>query len=159
MIQAIAIAEIVIHRPIEIVRAQFLDLEHHITKRVHPDVEIIDHQRDGGAWVYTQGQRVFGRMRRNRVRLEAAGDGSVSLAWLSGPDHGTVQTVTFQAVGDSSTRVRNRTTIPLSGLMSLMKPLVEKQATKLSQQALEQDRTDLEQGGYPEGAGYAVARQ
>jgi hypothetical protein len=159
MTEAVAIAEIVIHRPIEIVRAQFLDLQHHIAKNVHPDIEIVDHQREGAAWVYTQGQHVFGRMRHNHVRLEAAEGESVRLAWLSGPDRGTVQTVTFQPLGDASTRVRSRTTIPLSGLMSLMKFLVEKQVSKLSLRALEQDRLDLEQGGYPRGGTYAEEKR
>ena len=149
MAQATAVAEAVIQRPIEMVRGQFLDLQHHATNRVHPDIEIVDRQRDGDAWVYTQGQRVFGRLRRNHVRLESTSDGSVRLSWLSGPDHGTCQIVTFEALGEASTRVRTTTTIPLSGLMSLMRVLVEKQATRLAVQALEQDRADLEQFGYP----------
>jgi len=152
MVHATAIAEIVIRRPIEMVRAQFLDLQHHMANDVHPEIEIVNHERDGDSWLYTQGSRVFGRMRRNRVRLGPMDTGSVRLAFLHGPDQGTAQVVTFEALGGEATQVRSTTTIPLRGLMSLLRAFVENQATKVSARALMQDRSDLERYGYPRAA-------
>jgi hypothetical protein len=55
----------------------------------------------------------------------------------------------FEAVSPESTRVRTTVEMPLSGMLRLLAPLVRIGLRRDVAIALEEDRVDLEERGYP----------
>ena len=62
--------------PIEVVRAQFNDLKHHIVSSVHRNLELTLHADDERGCDLTQGCRTLGLLRRDKLRLDRKADGS-----------------------------------------------------------------------------------
>jgi hypothetical protein len=135
--------------PIDVVRAQFTDLKHHITNNVHRNLEFTLHSSDERRCDFTQGYRVLGFMRRDEIRLEREADGSLHGKFVEGASQGTETFVTFESLHSGSTRVQFKAVVPLRGLMALAKPLVKRQLERDIAKGLEEDRIDLEERGYP----------
>jgi hypothetical protein len=135
--------------PIDVVRAQFSDLKHHIAHDVHRNIDFTLHASDERSCDFTQGYRILGFVRRDEVRLERKADGSLHGKFVEGSNHGTETFTTFESLGSYSTRVQFKAVIPLRGLMALAKPLVKRQLERDIAKGLEEDRIDLEERGYP----------
>lgn len=139
-----------IGRPLEIVRSQFLDIEHHATQNVHPWLQLAEIKSSPEGCSFVQTIKTFGRDRTNRVWHFRKGQEVIS-EYVEGPDKGVRSMVCFEALSPEVTRVTNRTTIPLSGLAVLMKPLAARAVRDTAIRALEEDRRDLEEGGFEPG--------
>jgi hypothetical protein len=135
--------------PVDVVQAQFSDLEHHIAHNVHRNLELTMHASDERSCDFTQGYRMLGFMRRDEVRLERQADGSLHGTFVEGPNQGAETFATFESLGSDSTRVQFKAVIPLRGLMALAKPLVKRRLERDIAKGLEEDRIDLEERGYP----------
>ena len=135
--------------PIDVVRAQFSDLKHHIEHNVHRRFQLTLHASDERSCDFTQGYRILGVVRHDEARLERNADGSLHGKFVEGPNQGGETFTTFESLGSDSTRVQFKAVIPLRGLMALAKPLVKRQLERDIANGLEEDRIDLEERGYP----------
>lgn len=148
-------ATIVVHgeklivRPIEVVQAQFVDMQHHATTRVHADLEVsnVRPQQDGCR--FTGRRRVFGMLQEDEIEVSRDSDGNSTLRSLSGSNAGLLITQSFVAEGSDRTRARTKVEYPVSGMLRFLGPLVRLGLQRDLNTALEEDRADLEERGYP----------
>lgn len=136
--------EKVIARPIDVVKAQFVDMAHHEQTRVHGAIEISNARRDGGLCRFTSRRRMFGRLEESENEIVVHPDGNSTVHTVSGPNRGLVLRQTFEADGSESTRVRIEIEVPLKGMLRLLAPIVRKTVERDLAVALEEDRVDLE---------------
>lgn len=141
-------AEKMIARPIDIVRAQFSDMTHHSTTRVHAGLEVANVEELQDGCRFTGRRRVFGSLQEDQIELCRQPDGSLTLRSTQGANAGLLITQTFEAVGQERTRVKTTVDLPVKGLLRLLSPLVRFGLQKDTETALEEDRVDLEERGY-----------
>jgi hypothetical protein len=138
-----------IRRPIDKVRAQFGDMKHHGEHLVHAKFAIALDTEDERGCEFWQQYRLLGLMRRDRIRMDRESNGSLHFTIVEGPSKGTESFATFESLGPDATRVEFKTVAPLRGLLALAKPLIKRQLMRATVHALEEDRIDLEERGYP----------
>ena len=141
-------AETIIARPIEVVRAQFMDLAHHMDAGVHPTFQFSDVRKIEGGYRYKTSRRLLGVVHRDEYEQLVHGDGHVTSRVVAGTNEGLLLTDRFEAVEGGGTRVTATMELPVRGLLSLIAPLVRMGAQRDLRLALEQDRVDLEERGY-----------
>lgn len=148
MTQLLLQKECVIRRPVEVVRAHFMDFDHHIAHNVHKSIEYT-------LLEYTaQGQRLRSRLRvlglpkTDEIVVRLDDQGVVEQKFVKGDFAGGTLRVQFRDAGSGATHLTARFDVPLRGLNRLLKPLVKRVLSKLTDQAIEEDRVDLEQWGY-----------
>lgn len=96
---------IVIERPVDVVRAQFLDVDHHVRDRVHPGMVLRwAPARAPGERRVRQETTVLGRIVAEEFVIEAEAGGRWVKRFVEGPNVGGAYTATFTAEG-SRTRV------------------------------------------------------
>jgi hypothetical protein len=139
-----------IRRPSEVVRCHFLDMHHHIAHGVHQGIRYTILAEEPGRLRLTQDFKVLGMPKRDEIILYTTPDGCVRQDFLSGDFAGGSIEVRFEDDGPA-TRLYARLRAPLRGAMALLRPVIRWQVSKLTDQALEEDRRDLE-GGYQPGA-------
>lgn len=140
--------EKLISRPIEEVRSQFVDMQHHASTRVHVALEVSNvHPQDGGCR-FTGRRRVLGMLQEDEIEVARHADGNSTLRSLSGANAGLVITQRFEAVGPDRTRVHATVEFPLRAMLWLLAPLVRIGLQHDLATALEEDRFDLEERGY-----------
>lgn len=149
MATVIVEAEKVIARPVDVVRAQFMDMEHHAAAGVHADLEVSNVRLHDHGCRFTGRRRVFGRLQEDEIELSRGSDGSVMLRSVAGSNPGLLITQAFDPVGDDRTRVRATVELPVAGILRLLRPLVRKGLERDLAKAFEEDRIDLEERGYP----------
>ena len=142
-------AEKLIARPIEVVQAQFVDIQHHATTPVHADLHVGNVRPQQGGCRFTGRRRVFGMLQEDEFEVLRDADGNSTLRSLSGANAGLLITQKFEAEGTERTRVRATVDYPLRGIFRLLAPLVRIGLQRDLATALEEDRFDLEQRGYP----------
>ncbi len=137
-----------IRRPIDVVRAHYGDIRHHMINNVHPIVslEILRDHSEG--CLFKQRSKVFGRERLDTYVLERRADGTVYLKVTEGPSLGIETFVSFRALGEAATEVTFTVSIPLPGLAVLIAPLARHVARRDMRTVLEEDRIDMEINGY-----------
>lgn len=146
--------------PINVVRAQFADLDHHIHANVHPKLhfEVLSRRARGARFV--QEVRLLGLRQRDVFERSLEADGSIVDRSVEGFNKGGSVTVTFQSeivAGQPGTRVNINVRLPLPPVIgSLIRPLLEAQIRKEVTAAALQDRDDIEQRGYPRAAARAA---
>jgi hypothetical protein len=141
--------EKLIARPIEVVQAQFVDMGHHASTQVHADLTVSNVRPQHGGCRFTGRRRVLGMLQEDEIEVLRHSDGSSTLRSLSGSNAGLLVTQTFESVGPESTRVRTTVELPLNGMLRLLAPLVRIGLQRDVAAALEEDRIDLEERGYP----------
>ncbi|MBI1943152.1 MAG: hypothetical protein HYS35_05740 [Betaproteobacteria bacterium] len=141
--------EKVIARPIEVVREQFVDMRHHASTRVHADLEVSNVRPQNAGCRVTARRRVFGILQEDEIEVARGADGSSTLRSLAGSNTGLLITQRFEALGADRTRVRTTVEMPVRGLLALLAPLVRMGLKRDLATALEEDRFDLEERGYP----------
>ena len=151
MATVIARGEKLIARPLAVVQSQFADMAHHATTRVHADLEVTNVRAQKGGCLCTGRRRVFGMLQEDELEVLRRADGSSTLQSLSGSNAGLLITQTFEAVGADRTRVRTTVELPVKGMFRLLRPLVRMGVRRDLAKALEEDRLDLEERGYPTG--------
>ena len=88
-------------------------------------------------------------LQEDEIEVLRRTDGSSTLRSLSGSNAGLLITQEFESVGPDRTRVRTTVEMPLNGVLSLLAPLVRIGLQRDVATALEEDRFDLEERGYP----------
>ena len=141
--------EKLIARPIEVVQSQFVDMGRHASTRVHADLEVSNVRPQEGGCRFTGRRRVFGILKEDEIEVMRRGDGNSTLRSLSGSNAGLLITQTFESVGTDRTRVRTTVEMPLKGMLKFLSPLVRIGLQRDLATALEEDRIDLEERGYP----------
>jgi hypothetical protein len=147
----------VIERSIDVVRAHFLDFDHHIDNEVHKGVHYT---------VLARGQqtrlrsrfKVLGLPKDDEILVYADHQGSVVQEFVKGDFAGGTLKVYFVAETPTRTRLKAVFDVPARGINWLMKPIVRSVISRIADQAIEEDRRDLE-GGYVPKSALAAAQQ
>ncbi len=115
--------QIEIARPIEVVRRQFVDMDHHGTCQVHPDLQVANLRHDGDKCTFTGRRRVLWMLHEDEIEVSSLPDGNSTLRSVAGSNAGLLVTQTFEAAGAQSTRVSIKVEMPMRGAMKLLGPL------------------------------------
>ena len=137
----------VIRRPLEVVRAHFLDFDHHIAKDVHKGIEYTLLERGQRQRVRAR-MKILGITKTDEALVYQDIDGSVVQEFVKGDFAGGEIRVRFKAEGAGVTRLDASVRAPLRGLNKLLKPIIHRIFIKLTEKTIEEDRLDLENSGY-----------
>lgn len=140
--------EKLIARPIDVVRAQFVDMKHHAGTRVHASLEVSNVRPQVGGCRFTGRRRVLGLLQEDEIEVLSLDDGTSTLRSVAGSNAGLLITQSFESVDTNTTRIRSRVEMPLKGMLKLITPLVRMGLQRDLAIALEEDRVDLEERGY-----------
>jgi hypothetical protein len=105
---------------------------------VHKGVHDTVLASDGSSQRLRQRFRVFGLPKTDEIEVTLSSEGHVVQDFLSGDLAG----------GPERTHLTAAIRAPLHGMNRVIAPLVKRVVDKLTDQALEEDRVDLEQRGY-----------
>lgn len=147
--------------PMETVRAQFADLDHHIGCNVHPKLhfEVLERRARGAR--FTQEVRLLGIRQRDVFERSIEPDGSIEDRSVAGFNRGGSLSFRFAAVRAGTqpgTEVEITIRLPLPPLIGpLVRPLLEAQIRKEVRAAALEDKQDIELRGYPARAVRPVA--
>ncbi len=134
----------------DVVRCHFLDIQHHLTHDIHKGVRYQIVKEDAARIRLTQDFKVLGMPKHDEIVLYATKDGRVVQEFLVGDFAGGGIELSFHPYGDG-TRLEAVLRAPLCGVNRLLAPVIKWQVGKITDQALEEDRRDLEEGGYQPG--------
>jgi hypothetical protein len=140
--------EKLIARPIDVVQAQFVDMAHHQSTRVHRDLEVSNVRSSPAGCLFTGRRRVLGMLHEDETEVVCHPDGSSTLRSVAGTNAGLLVRQTFEAQGPDETLVRTEVSMPVSGLLRLLSPLLRLGIQRDLAMALEEDRIDLEERQY-----------
>ena len=134
--------------PPDLARRHFLDMEHHQRHPVHAGArfEVVDQSADHSD--YLQINRFGPFELRERSRLDREGDTVVNRC-LEGASQGLVARFQFRPRGPSATEVVVDIEMPRTGARLLLAPVLRRLLRQGFARALEEDRVDLEERGYP----------
>src|SRR5262245_35498048 len=138
-----------IARAIDVVRRHFSDVAHHMTNRVHPDVEFTPLPDSWGECRFRKTIRVLGIQVADEVVLKRQPDGSITEDSVAGSSTGMRLVSSFQADGPHRTATTLTVQMPVRGLKWMVAPWLRSLIARRLTRALEEDRRDLEGGGYP----------
>jgi hypothetical protein len=138
-----------IARPLDVVRQQFGDVRHHVSRAVHPDVKFTVLSESGNECRYRHEVRVAGVCQVAEVILKREADGSQTNYFVSGNNVGMKVIHTFQPDGTDATIAGVTVQLPLRGLRKVLAPLVHLAVRRKLEKGLQEDRRDLEERGYP----------
>ena len=141
--------EKLIARPIAVVQSQFVDMQHHASTRVHADLDVSNVRPQEGGCRFTGRRRVFGMRQEDEIEVLRGADGNSTLRSLSGSNAGLLISQKFESVDTERTRVRTTVELPVRGVLILLAPLLRVGLKRDLAIALEEDRRDLEERGYP----------
>ncbi len=141
--------EKVIARPTEIVQSQFVDMAHHASTRVHASLNISNVRPQDGGCRFTGRRRVFGILQEDEFEVARGRNGNSTLRSLSGSNAGLLITQVFESMGPDRTLVRTTIEMPLRGVLKFLSSLARVGLQRDLAAALEEDRIDLEERGYP----------
>ncbi len=139
--------------PIETVRAQFADLDHHIRRNVHPKLrfELLRRRPRGARFV--QEVRLLGIRQRDVFERSLEPDGSIEDRSVEGFNRGGSLSFRFapaSVAGRDGTEVDITVRLPLPPVIgALLRPLLEAQIRKEVRAAALEDKQDIEGIGYP----------
>jgi len=146
--------------PVATVRAQFIDLQHHIDARVHPSLQFTILSQGARRARFTQEVRLLGIRQRDVFEREIEPDGSIVDTSIEGFNKGGSIVVAFrsQARGSvSGTGVTIVVRLPLPTALAWLRPLLAWQVRREVIAAALQDKADIELRGYPRRAAMAQA--
>jgi len=138
-----------IRQPVDVVARQFSDISHHVKRRVHPDLNYTVHSQENGTSRFQQRVRLLGMLQVDEILLAGRPDGSVVQETLSGTNAGMRISSRFAPVGTDATEVTVTVEVPAVGIKRFLGPLFNVAVRKTTEKALEEDRIDLEERGYP----------
>ena len=124
-------------------------MQHHVARNVHPDVRLVIHSDDGRTMRMAQHVRLLGMNQVDEVVQQRRADGTLETEVVDGMNKGLRLRQSFSAEGNEATRVRLDVHWPLRGIKALLKPLFAVAVRQTLRKALEEDRRDLEERGYP----------
>lgn len=139
--------------PVETVRAQFADLDHHIHRNVHPKLrfEVLERRTRGARFV--QEVRLLGIRQRDVFERSIESDGTIEDRSVEGFNRGGSLSFRFtraRVEARSGTEVEITIRLPLPPVIGpFVRPLLEAQIRKEVQAAVLEDKADIEMRGYP----------
>lgn len=140
--------------PVDTVRAQFADLDHHIRRNVHPRLrfEVLQPRARGAR--FAQEGRLLGIRQRDVFERRLEVDGSIVGRVVEGFNRGGYLCFRFTpqaAEGRRGTEVEINICLPLPPVVGVfVRPLLEAQIRKEVRAASREDKRDIEALGYPE---------
>jgi hypothetical protein len=137
-----------IRRPVDVVRRHFLDMGHHERHPVHGAARFHVLEQSESHCLYEQETALGPFKLRERARLDRVGDDVVNRS-LDGANRGMTSTFCFKEQGPTETEVVLDVRAPATGLRRLSAPLLRGLVRQGFARALEEDRVDLEERGYP----------
>ena len=136
--------------PVDLVRAQYRDIDHHIRRNVHPGIHYQWEQGSPGERKIRTTFRILGVTQYDVSLLEDAPDGSFVIHYIEGTNEGMVLRHEFVPV-DGGTDVRLSADAPSTLARKLLGPLFKIGARQVMNKALREDKTDIEGGEYHPG--------
>ena len=136
-----------VRRSAAVCRAQALDMAHHIRANVHKELRYTILEEQASLCRVRAEARLLGMKQVDELELTANKDGSVSQRYVGGANQGLCVTFRFEPAGESSW-ILVTAEAPVRGIKRILKPLLAIALRKLGEQALEEDRADLEEGNY-----------
>lgn len=139
--------------PLEIVRAQFADLHHHIATDVHPKLRFQVLQHSAQRARFTQEVKLLGIRQRDVFVREFEPDGTMVDTSVEGFNKGGSLRISFsrevrpQGAGTDVAIVIRLPLPPVIG--PLIRPLLEGQIRREVRAAAAEDKHDIEVRGYP----------
>lgn len=138
--------------PIDVVRSQFADLQHHIDANVHPKLTFKMLAAVGGKMRYEQTVKLLGLRQRDVFERSFGADGSMSDQSIEGFNKGGSVSFRFRRAHQQDrpgTLVAITVRLPLPPVIGgLIRPLLESQIRREVTAAAGEDKFDIEQRGY-----------
>lgn len=144
-------------RPVEVCRAHFLDMRHHIEHGVHKGVHYTILEEAGDRCRIRQRFKVMGMTKTDELILRRDAAGAIVQDFVAGDFAGGTLTIRLSPDGANATALHADFDVPLRGVNRILAPVILRTVKKLAAAALEEDRVDLEQGGY-EPSGWAATQ-
>jgi len=145
-------ASLRMERPVDEVRAQYRDIDHHIRNNVHPSIRYQWEAGAPGERKIKTTFRILGVPQYDISLLEDAPDGSFVIRYLEGSNAGMVLVHKFVPLGPGATDVQLFADAPSSVGRKLLGPLFVAGARQVMKKALAEDKRDLERGAFKAGA-------
>ncbi|MGO8996437.1 MAG: hypothetical protein ACLQVI_24240 [Polyangiaceae bacterium] len=143
-------ATLVIERPVDVVRAQFFDVDHHIRDRVHPSVALRwSATRAPGEARVRQETNVLGRLVAEEFVIEEGEGGRWVKRFVDGPNVGGAYVASFAAERTVATRIEAEAKAPPKGFDNGLGKLSDLGVQKALEKLLGDHRRALE--GYEPG--------
>jgi hypothetical protein len=139
-------AQLRIERPVEVVRQQYRDIDHHIRNNVHPDIVYSWEEAPPGVRRIRTTFHILGSPQYDVSELEDAPDGSFVIRYLHGTNSGMVLVHRFVSLGPEATEVTLDAEAPATLSRKLLGPLFVSGARQVMLKALHEDKRDLEAG-------------
>ena len=136
--------------PVQTVRSQFADIQHHIDANVHPRLHFELLAQEPQRARYRQEVTLLGMRQRDLIDRRIDEDGSIHDESIDGFNKGAKLDYRFAPAADSGTpgtRVDIRIMLPTPPFLGFLAPLLKKQVLKEVTEAAQQDKMDIE-GGY-----------
>ena len=146
--------QIWIAAPVETVRSQFADINHHIDANVHPNLRFAVLAQEETRARYTQEVKLLGTWQKDLIERSFGDDGSMHDRSIDGFNKGATLDFRFEPQaqgGRAGTNVDITIRLQTPPLLGWLAPLLHKQALKETVQAAAEDKRDIE-SGYPRGA-------
>ena len=133
---------VTVNRPVAVVRAHFLDFEHHIRAHVHRSITYTLLASDGEQRRVRQQFRVLGLPKTDEILVAPTAEGDVLQSFEKGEFAGGTLLFRFTPLPEGGTRITARLDAPLRGINVLMAPLLPTIVAGLVDTGLEEDRLD-----------------
>lgn len=147
--------------PVDRVRAQFADLQHHIDTAVHPKLRFEPLPAREGHVRYVQEVKLLGLRQRDVFERRFLPGGGMVDTSIEGFNAGGSISAAFRPqarAGVLGTEVEVGVRLPLPPVVGrLLRPLLEAQIRRELRAALAEDKHDLEVRGYPASTSAATA--
>jgi len=141
-------ASLRIERPLEVVRQQYRDIDHHIRHNVHPDIQYAWEEAPPGVRRIRTTFHVLGAPQFDISELEDAPDGSLVVRYLHGTNSGMVVVHRFVPLGPEATQVEVVADAPATLSRKVLGPLFVSGARQVLLKTLMENKRDLEQGAF-----------
>ncbi len=145
-------ASLRIDRPVDEVRAQYRDIDHHIRNDVHPSIRYQWEPAPPGERRIRTTFRILGVPQFDVSRLEDGEGGSFVIRYLEGSNAGMLLVHEFVPLGPGATDVRLSADAPVTLGRKLLGPFFVTGARQVMKKALAEDKRDLEKGSFAPGS-------
>ncbi|HEX4923292.1 MAG TPA: hypothetical protein VFV50_04370 [Bdellovibrionales bacterium] len=137
-----------IARPVDEVRSQFFDIEHHAKQGVHPDLKFTILKKEPNLIEFRQEVKLLGMRHDDQYLCKKLEDGSLYQEVIAGTNKGLTIQFWFESLAEQACVVRAKFVAPTPGLMRFLAPLLKIAIRKTAEKAFLEDKKDLESGNY-----------
>ena len=137
-----------IRRPLDIVRAHFVDFRHHIERDVHKGIKYTILGEESGKQRVAAEFKVLGVPKRDEILAYVNDEGAVIQDFVVGDFAGGQLRIDFHEVDSTTTELHATIKAPLRGINKLLAPVIRRVVVKLTDKTIAEDIHDLENTGY-----------